>query len=87
MNLEINIFTLKEFEQCVREETVYLATLKSKVCKLLTFIMRLQRQKQEWQKSPAGTRQTYGKNMVWFGEIERNLAKLPKTTFTCRSSS
>ncbi len=26
-----------------------------------------------WQKSPAGTRQTDGKNLVWFGEIERKL--------------
>jgi hypothetical protein len=31
---------------------------------------------QEWQKSPTGTRQTDGKNMIWFGEIERKLAKL-----------
>jgi hypothetical protein len=43
--------------------------------------------KQEWQKSPAGTKQTDGKNLVWFGEIERKLAKLSKTTFTYRSSS
>ncbi len=43
--------------------------------------------KQEWQKSPAGTRQTEGKNLVWFGEIERKLAKLSKTTFAYRSSS
>ncbi len=43
--------------------------------------------KQEWQKSPVGTRQTAGKNLVWFGEIERKLAKLSKTTFTYRSSS
>jgi hypothetical protein len=35
--------------------------------------------KQEWQKCPAGTRQTDGKNRVWFGEIERKLAKLSKT--------
>jgi hypothetical protein len=27
-----------------------------------------------WQKSPAGARQTDGKNMVWFGEIKRKLA-------------
>jgi hypothetical protein len=38
-------------------------------------------------KSPTGTRQTYGKNKAWFGEIERKLAKLSKTTFTYRSSS
>ncbi len=38
--------------------------------------------KQEWQKRPAETRQTDGKNLVWFGEIERKLAKLSKTTFT-----
>jgi hypothetical protein len=43
--------------------------------------------KQEWQKSPAGTMQADGKNLVWFGEIERKLAKLSKTTFTYRSSS
>jgi hypothetical protein len=29
--------------------------------------------KQEWQKSPARTRQTDGKNLVWVGEMERNL--------------
>jgi hypothetical protein len=45
------------------------------------------KKKQEWQKSPAGTRQTDGKNLVWFGEIERKLTKLSKTTFTYRSSS
>ncbi len=28
------------------------------------------------EKSSPGTRQTDGKNLVWFGEIERNLAKL-----------
>jgi hypothetical protein len=38
--------------------------------------------KKEWQKSPAGTRSTDGKNLVWFEEIERKLAKLSKTTFT-----
>jgi hypothetical protein len=43
--------------------------------------------KQEWQKRPAGIRQTDGKNLVWFGEIERKLAKLSKTTFTYRPSS
>jgi hypothetical protein len=43
--------------------------------------------KQELQKSYAGTRQTVGKNLVWFGEIERKLAKLSKTTFAYRSSS
>ncbi len=43
--------------------------------------------KKEWQKSAAGTRQTDGKNFVWFGEIEIKLAKFSKTTFTYRSSS
>ncbi len=37
--------------------------------------------KQEWKKSPAGTRQTGGKNLVWFGEIERKLAKISKTIY------
>jgi hypothetical protein len=32
------------------------------------------------------SRQTCGKSPVWFGEIERKLAKLSKTTFTYRSS-
>jgi hypothetical protein len=35
----------------------------------------------------AGTRQTDSKTLVWFGELERKLAKLSKTTFTYRSSS
>jgi hypothetical protein len=30
---------------------------------------------------------TVGKNLVWFGEIERKLAKLSMTTFAYRSSS
>jgi hypothetical protein len=54
---------------------------------LVCLLKRLQILKQEWQKSPAGTRQTYGKNYIWFGEIERKLAKLSKTTFAYRSSS
>jgi hypothetical protein len=33
------------------------------------------------------TRQTEGKNLAWFGEIERKLAKLSMPTFTYRSSS
>ena len=57
------------------------------IYKLIIFIKTLQILKQEWQKSPAGTRQTDGKNLVWFGEIGRKLAKLSKTTFTYRSSS
>jgi hypothetical protein len=35
----------------------------------------------------AGSRQTDGKNLVWFGKIERKLAKLSKTIFAYRSSS
>jgi hypothetical protein len=45
------------------------------------------RLQQKWHKRPAGTRQTDGKNLVWFGEIERKLAKLSMTTFAYRSSS
>jgi hypothetical protein len=38
--------------------------------------------------SSTGTRQTDGKNLVWFGEIERKkLAKLTMPTFAYRSSS
>jgi len=56
------------------------------VCTVLT-VLTEQKLKQEWQNSPAGTRQTDSKNLVWFGEIERKLAKLSKTTITYRSSS
>jgi hypothetical protein len=42
---------------------------------MITFLKRLQVFKHEWQESPAGTRQTDGKNLVWFGELERKLAK------------
>jgi hypothetical protein len=56
------------------------------VCTVLT-VHTQQKLKREWQNSPAGTRQTDSKNLVWFGEIERKLAKLSKTTFTYRSSS
>ena len=37
--------------------------------------------------SSPGTRQTDDKNLVWFGEIERKLAKLSMPTFTYRSST
>ncbi len=39
------------------------------------------------EKSSPGTRQTVGKNLVWFGEIERKLAKLSMPTFAYHSSS
>jgi hypothetical protein len=38
-------------------------------------------------KPSPGTRQTDGKNWVWFGEIERKLAKLSMPIFAYRSSS
>ncbi len=58
-----------------------------KILQLLTFLKRLKRLKQEWLKIPAWTRQTDRKHVVWFGEIERKIVKLSKTTFTYRSSS
>ncbi len=39
--------------------------------KFVCLLKTLQRLKQEKQKSPPGTWQTYGKNKVWFGDIER----------------
>jgi hypothetical protein len=39
------------------------------------------------EKSSPGTRPIDGKNLVWFGEIERKLAKLSLPTFTYCSSS
>jgi hypothetical protein len=38
-------------------------------------------------KSSPGTGQTDDKNLVWFGDLERKLAKLSMLTFTYRSSS
>ncbi len=61
---------------------------------LITFLKRHQKLKQETAESETGMaeksrwdRQTADKSRVWFGEIERKLAKLPKTTFTYCSSS
>ncbi len=39
------------------------------------------------EKSSFGIRQTDGKNLVWFGEIERKLAKVSIPTVTYISSS
>jgi hypothetical protein len=39
------------------------------------------------EKSGPRTRQTDSKNLVWFGEIERELAKLSMPTLTYRSFS
>ena len=71
------VFTWKGFEQCVD-----------------TFLKSNQNLKQETAESETGMaeksrwdQQTVGISLVWFGEIERKLAKLPKTTFTYRSSS
>jgi hypothetical protein len=47
----------------------------------MTFLKRLQKLKQEWQKSPAGTRQADGKNLVWFGEIEEKISQIIKDYF------
>jgi hypothetical protein len=58
-----------------------------RLCTQVLTILTEQKLKQEWQNSPAGTRQTDSINLVWFGEIERKLAKLSKTTFAYRSSS
>jgi hypothetical protein len=77
----------KGFEEYVREEPAQLETLKyKKGYKLIAFLKTLQRLKHEWQKSPA-LEQTDGENMVWFGKIERQLAKLSMPTFTYHSSS
>ncbi len=59
-----------------------------KVYKLIAFMKTLQRLKPGVaEKSSPGTRQTDGKNLVWFGEKERKLAKLSMATFTYHSSS
>ncbi len=68
------------------ERKLPLATLKSKSIKVDNLFKETADIEQGWQKSRAGTRQTDGKKLVWFGELERKLAKLSKTTFTYRSS-
>jgi hypothetical protein len=49
---------------------------------LKAFLKTLQRLKQEWQKSPTLETGKYieGKNLVWFGETHRKLAKLSMPT-------
>ncbi len=91
MNIEINIFTILEKDLknvFIREETAHLATLKSK--KYISWSLPKDTVDIETgmaEKSSPGTRQTDSKNLVWFGEIERKLAKLSMPTFTYRSSS
>ncbi len=87
MNLEINIFTWKGFEQCVREETAHEATLKSKSIKFVNLLKEIAEIETRMAEKPSWDRANRGKNMVQFGEIETKLAKLSKTTFTYRSSS
>jgi hypothetical protein len=69
MNIEINIYSIrKRFEECVREETVHLATLKSKkIYKLIAFLKTLQRLEQELQVSPALDQANRGQKLglVW----------------------
>jgi hypothetical protein len=70
MNIDINICTVlrKGLEECVREGTDHLASLKSKkVYKMIAFLQTLQRLKQEWQKSPAlgPGKQTAKLGLVW----------------------
>ncbi len=69
LNIEINILKgFKWYEKCVRKGIAHLATLKYlSIYKLITFVKTLQRLKLEWQKSPAGTRQTRRQKLglVW----------------------
>jgi hypothetical protein len=82
MNIEINIFTVLEKDlKNVSEETENLATLK--VDSLPKDTAEIETGMAEKKSSP-GTRQTDSKNLVWFGEIGRKLAKLSMPTFTYR---
>jgi hypothetical protein len=61
---------------------------------LVTFFKRLQKLKQEAVENETGMAEksrwdqaNRRKNLVWFGEIERKLAILSKTTTNYRSSS
>ncbi len=51
---------------------------------VLKILQRLNPNSRKVQLGPGKERR---KNLVWFGEIERKLAKLSMTTFTYRSSS
>ncbi len=48
---------------------------------MITFLKKLQRLKQELHKSPAGTRQTDGKNFVRFGEKRKKISQIIKDYF------
>jgi hypothetical protein len=85
MNIEINIYsTRKRFKECVRRGNCPLSKLK--ICKEYKLIAFLETLEQKWKISPTlgPGKQT---DWVWFGEIERKLAKLSMPTFTFRSSS
>jgi hypothetical protein len=80
--------TRKGFEECVREETAHLATLKSKKYTQVDSLPKdtAEIESRMAEKSSPGVRQTNGKNMAWFEETERKLTKLSIPTFTYRSS-
>jgi hypothetical protein len=75
MNIEKNIITVleKNLKNVLERKPAHLAFLYD----LIAFLKTLQSLNEEWQKSPAlGPGKQTEKNLVWFGEIEKNLAKL-----------
>jgi hypothetical protein len=68
LNIEINLFTIG-FEECVREETALLATLKSKSIRKVHSLPKDTAEIEigRADKLSPGARQTAGKNLVWFG--------------------
>jgi hypothetical protein len=84
MNIELNIF---EDLKNVSERKLPKATLNLKsilVDSLSKDTAEIETGMAE--RSSTGTRQTDGKILVWFGEIEKKLAKLSMPTFAYRSS-
>jgi hypothetical protein len=60
--------------------------MKFKIFEIYKFLQTLLRL-EHWPERLAGIRQTDDRNLVWFGKIERKLAKFLMTTFAYRSSS
>ncbi len=89
MNIDINIYTVLEKDlKNVSERKLPIYNLK--IWKIsVDSLPKDTADIETWmaEKSSLGTKQADGKNLVWFEEIERKLAKLSMPTFTSRSSS
>ncbi len=78
------IFTAQLITYCTVHESVKTCTLYRVYIYGIEYRMRRNRNGRNVQLGPGKRTEKTG---VWFGEIERKLAKLSKTTFTYSSSS